>query len=141
MAGSSPTERRKEKGDKLNYAFTVTPAEILGGILALCVAITTIAAAISVISTWFNKIKGPDKARDAEILALKNRMSETESKIQQMSARLEEGNRKFDNIEEGSHVMQRALLALLSHAIDGNNTDEMKDVRNELNRYLIERQI
>ena len=123
----------------MNHAFMITPAEIVGGFLAVCVAITTVAGAITVISGWISKAKNPDKERDAEIAALKTRMDGFELKFQQVDARLDTGNRKFDALDDGSHVMQRALLALLSHAIDGNNEEEMKTARSDLNRYLIER--
>jgi hypothetical protein len=48
---------------------------------------------------------------------------------------------RIDNINKGNAVMQKALLALLSNAIDGNNVNEMKDARTELQEYLIERKV
>ena len=44
---------------------------------------------------------------------------------------------KIESIEEGNKVTQQAILALLNHAIDGNNEEEMIDARKGLNKYLI----
>lgn len=47
--------------------------------------------------------------------------------------------KRMENIEEGSRVTQKAILALLSHGIDGNDIDAMVVARNELQEYLIGR--
>ena len=48
-------------------------------------------------------------------------------------------NKRIENLEEGGRVLLKSLGALLSHGIDGNNVDEMKLAREELNEYLIGR--
>jgi hypothetical protein len=40
-------------------------------------------------------------------------------------------------LEEGVKVLLKSMGALLSHSIDGNNMDEMKEARDDLNSYLI----
>lgn len=42
-------------------------------------------------------------------------------------------------IDEGTRVTQRALLALLDHGIDGNNTKQMQHAKEELQEHLINR--
>ena len=46
---------------------------------------------------------------------------------------------RLELLNTSSATTQRALLALLSHAIDGNNVDELKAARKELQDFLIER--
>ena len=46
---------------------------------------------------------------------------------------------KIESIEEGNKVTQKALLALLEHSIDGNNTDGLKKAKESLSQYLIDR--
>ena len=55
----------------------------------------------------------------------------------------EDFKEKFDNydkelnaIKESTAVIQRGLLALLKHSIDGNNTDGLKESEKELTDYL-----
>ena len=46
-------------------------------------------------------------------------------------------NKRLLAIEEGNRVTQKALLALMSHAINGNDTDKLKEAENALREYLI----
>ena len=48
-------------------------------------------------------------------------------------------NDRIEGIERGNRVTQRALLALLSHGIDGNEIDAMSKAKEELENYLIQR--
>ena len=42
-------------------------------------------------------------------------------------------------MEHGSRINLEALQALLNHAIDGNNVEELKARSKELNRYLYDK--
>ena len=42
-------------------------------------------------------------------------------------------------VEEAQKVLMRSMLALMSHAIDGNHTDDLKEARDNLQEYLIRR--
>lgn len=46
---------------------------------------------------------------------------------------------RIERIEEGNKITQRALLALLNHAIDGNDIAEVKNASKDLTDYLIRR--
>jgi hypothetical protein len=55
----------------------------------------------------------------------------------------EDFKQKFDDydkelasIKESNKVTQRAILALLKHSIDGNNTDSLHKAEEELTDYL-----
>ena len=41
--------------------------------------------------------------------------------------------------EEGNKYTQKALLALLAHAIDGNNVEQLRKAEDDLKNYLIDR--
>lgn len=56
-----------------------------------------------------------------------------------VDARLERGNGHFDEIDKGNRVTQEALLALMAHAIDGNDIDELKQAKKKLQSYLVEK--
>lgn len=46
---------------------------------------------------------------------------------------------RLDEIENGNRVTQMAILALLDHGIDGNNLEQMKQAKEDLQRHLVER--
>lgn len=101
-----------------------------GQIVAFAAALITISSAIAVIINLISKLREPDKLRDEKIKLLENRISE-----------LEKANRdkddKFNGIEEGNKIIQTALLALLKHSLNGNDTDALKKAEADLESYLI----
>lgn len=56
-----------------------------------------------------------------------------------VNRRLEDGDKKFSNNKQATKVTMEALLALLSHALDGNNTDGMKNAVKGINKYLLDK--
>ncbi len=91
----------------------------------VCVGITTLGGAgaivISIIKWW----QKPDKDRD-------EMLNEHEKKLDNDHKRLLE-------LEEGNKVMMQAMLAMMSHSIDGNHIEDLKQARDDLQKYLIRR--
>ena len=91
----------------------------------ICVGITTLGGAgaivISIIKWW----QKPDKDRD-------EMLNEHEKKLDNDHKRLLE-------LEEGNKVMMQAMLAMMSHSIDGNHIEDLKQARDDLQKYLIRR--
>jgi hypothetical protein len=56
-----------------------------------------------------------------------------------VSAKLDKDNRRIDGLEEGNKAICRGVLALLSHEINGNSVDKLRDAQTGLTNYLIER--
>ena len=67
------------------------------------------------------------------------RLTKLEAWKEKVDERLEKGDDNFSQTREANRVTQEALLALLSHTIDGNNTEELKQARKNLNDYLIKK--
>ena len=77
------------------------------------------------------KFAGKGNATQNERLTALEQWRETVDK------RLAEGDRHFDDNREANRVTQEALLALLKHAIDGNDIASVTKARDHLNEYLI----
>ena len=90
-----------------------------------CVIITTLGGAgaiiISIVKWW----KQPDKDRD-------EMLNEHEKKLDNDHKRLME-------LEESNKIMMQSMLALMSHAIDGNHIEDLRQARDDLQKYLIRR--
>ena len=78
------------------------------------------------------KAKAPQKEMEIRINSL-------EEKVDRLNTYLTNDNARIENLEEGGRVLLKSLGALLSHGIDGNNVQEMKAAKEELNEYLIRR--
>ncbi len=75
-------------------------------------------------------LKAPGAAQDERI----NKLEGDRDKMMQF---LDNDKRHLAALDEGNRVTQRALLALLAHAIDGNNIDQLKKAEGRLNDYLV----
>ena len=65
-------------------------------------------------------------------------MSEAEWR-RDVDDKLGKDNKRIASLEEGNKVICRALIALLSHEINGNRNDKLQKAFADLNEYLIDR--
>lgn len=112
----------------MDTAMTFTP----GQILVLCGAIITISGAASVLFNMFIRITAPNRVQNARLDAI-------ELKLEKHDELFKRDLDRFEGIEKGSRVTQRAILALLAHGIDGNDIDDLRKAKSELQEYLIGR--
>ena len=97
----------------------------ISDILWLAGAIVAIAAAVKVIAGVIEKFRQPTQTQGVRILELEKKSA---SEVKRLA-----------DLEEGMIITQRALLALLAHGIDGNDIEAMRNAKEELTNYLIER--
>ena len=105
---------------------------VVGGILALSGAVTTVGSAVEKVVKAVKAARAPEQKQNVEIEEIKTRLSSVERKLANDKVHL-------DSIDAGNRVTQLALLALLDHGIDGNNIDQMQHAKEELQSHLINR--
>ena len=119
----------------------ITPAELLSIVLAVCGAIITVNGAIAVIVNFVHKAKEPNKIQN-------ERIDKLEEDVETINDRLDRGDRHFlsdaermssleHEVKTTNKVIIESLQALTSHAIDGNNIEQLKQSEKTLNNYLI----
>ena len=116
----------------MNNPIMITPADIVSIFLGICAAIVSISAATTVIIKLIQHAKAPDKKQN-------ERLDELERKVKHFDSLFDNDNKRLNELEEGNRVTQQALLALLSHSINGNDTDKLTKARDDLQTYLIEK--
>lgn len=102
----------------------------LSDVLWLCGAVCTVAAAMAVFYKAVSKAQEPEHIQDQRLDAL-------EKKVDKLSEYLDRDNRRLNSLDEGNRVTQQALLALMSHAINGNDIDKLSRAKDDLESYLI----
>ena len=105
---------------------------VVGGILALAGVVTTLGSAAEKIAKVIRAAKAPNDEQD-------RRISDAEKDIRDIKGFIANDKKRLDALEGGNRVTQRALLALLGHGLDGNNQKQMKEAKEELESYLINR--
>ena len=101
-------------------------------IVAVCAGFSTICVAVGWVLKIIRAVKAPTKD-------LEQRVSALEALSENYGRFFDSDKRRLDAIEKGNAVTQRSILALLRHARDGNNVDDIKSAEDEMQRFLIER--
>ena len=101
-------------------------------VLWFCGAVCSVAAAIAVFYRAAAKAQEPEHVQN-------RRLDELEKKVDKFSEYLDRDNKRLNSLDEGNRVTQQALLALMSHAINGNDIDKLSRAKDDLENYLINR--
>lgn len=99
-------------------------------ILAVASAIVLLSNAIEKIVKAVKVAKAPEQRQNDEIQGIKGRLDKIEAK-------LENDKKQIQDAKDCNHVITKGMLALLEHGINGNNIDQMREARNDVNAYLI----
>ena len=88
-------------------------------ILAFCGGVAVIAGAVKIIWSTFSPLR------------------ELKKRVDKHDTILDKDNNRLKSIEDGQKVQCQALMCIMQHMIDGNDINNLKKVRNEINTYLI----
>lgn len=109
-------------------AITFTTSQVL----ALCSAIVLLSGAVHVIINGFTTLSAPNKIQNT-------RLDNIELRLEKHDELFRKDLQRFEGLEEGNRVTQRAILALLEHGIDGNDVAALERAKDDLQEYLIKR--
>lgn len=99
-------------------------------LIAICAAVVTVSGAISVLVKFFTFLRRPEVKQNEHIDKLSADMLSVQNK-------LESDKERLDDLETGLKYTLESLLALLTHALDGNDVDGMRKAKEHLNVYLL----
>lgn len=97
---------------------------------SICSLILSIVAVAGLIATAVKRAKAPNIIQD-------ERIDDLERRVKRHDELFLNDLRRFESLEAGNRIMQKCMLSLLSHGIDGNDIDSMKKSRQEMQEYLI----
>jgi hypothetical protein len=116
-----------------------TPAQLIALVLGICGAIVTISAAIGVITKALDKARAPEKEQNERLDAHEKRLNAHDEIIEKFKEYFDNDDRRFEAIEKSNKITQSALLALLKHSLNGNDTASLKEAERSLEEYLIDK--
>lgn len=108
----------------------ITPQNLVAGIIALSAFVVAVDKLVEALRRWKNKAKAPEDKQNIAIEELK----QSEKKL---TALLDRDDKRLRVLEDGVSVLVKGQLAILGHAIDGNNEHECREARKDINHYLI----
>lgn len=107
-------------------------------ILMLLAAVVVIAEVISSIAKGrksLRELSGKDQ-RQAEMALIKEEIRNIKSRMSDCESRLAQGDKKFDETREDLKHVLDTLNALLLHFISGNDKENLKKVKEQMDSYL-----
>lgn len=70
---------------------------------------------------------------------IERKLSNDNTRIDENVRELNEHRKRMDSMETGQRAICRGVLALLSHEINGNSTDKLKEAQTGISNYLIDK--
>ncbi len=133
-----------------NPQFVFTLSDAIAWIIAVCGGIAGIGAAVAVLVKFNTFLKKPNHEQDMKIDALDKRIAGLENKVDAINNNYEQQNDKYmklfdrdkgrlDEQENSMNMLLRANFALLGHALNGNNVEQMQSAFNDIQEYLFNR--
>ena len=123
----------------MDNVISFTPAELVGFITAIGGAIVTVGAVITLIFKLVNRVKAPEIKQNERIKAVEDRLKAVEDQNKVFTQYFINDDKRFKAIERSNKITQSALLALLKHSINGNDTESLKKAEKSLEEFLIEK--
>ena len=97
------------------------------------------ASAIVLLSNAIEKIIKAVKTAKAPVEQHNKRIDDLEKRMDSVEKGQIKNEDHLTAVDDSNRVTQLALLALLDHGIDGNNIDQMRHAKEELQTHLINR--
>lgn len=106
--------------------------QLWNAIQVICAGIIVLGGAGGIIVGLYKWAKKPDQNRDEMLKGHEDKLEKDYKAITELQKRQGE-------TDEALQVIMKSMLALMSHAIDGNHTEELKQARDDMQNYLIRR--
>ena len=107
----------------------ITPAQIWSIVAWVAAAVVLLANAAEKITKTVQAAKAPNARQDERLSALEVWREEVDRK-------LSSDKKELGEIHDGLRASHLAQLALLDHALNGNNVTQMQDAKAALQKYL-----
>jgi hypothetical protein len=87
----------------------------------------------------YNTIMGAIKTHREEQKRKDAPVNNLEEQVKGHEEKLKRDNDRLKELEDGNRIMMRAMMALLSHDINGNSSEKLKQSLEEIQQYLIDK--
>ena len=98
-----------------------------------------LAALVLVLVGAYNTIMSAVKNYREEKSRKDRPVSSLEAKVNDHEERLGGNDRRINDLEESNRIIMRALMAMLSHEINGNSDEKLRASYDEIQQFLIDR--
>ena len=108
-------------------------------LIGTAAVILCLIAAYNLIMTAIKNWREEKKRKNAPVTVLEGRADETKTMLEAHEQMLKSDRERLDTLEEQQRIMLRALMAMLSHEINGNSTEKLTASVSEIQDFLIKK--
>lgn len=98
-----------------------------------------VAAVLFLIIELYTKIMNAIKAHRDEKNRREQPVNSLEHTVQEHEEKLKKDHTRLSDLEESNRILMRAMMALMSHELNGNSDDKLRASYEEIQQYLIEK--
>ena len=103
--------------------------KIFNEISAFLTFLILISNFLIMLGLWYEKLKTPEKSQNDRITTL-------EKQVRDIMEHFSSDDDRLALLEDGNVITQRAILAIMGHELNGNDVENLKQAKNDLERYL-----
>lgn len=104
---------------------------IVDKIIEVGTLITIVWAVKTVLSNAYSEMVAPDKLQDNRISNVETRCDKMQKHLNEIDDHLSRDSKRLNDHEKFMELSIKAQLALVNHALSGNNIDELESVKDE----------
>lgn len=123
----------------MNNVIQFTPAELIAVITAVCGAVVSIGAVVALVVKVLDKIKAPEKVQNKRLELIELKLEKHDKVLEKYQEFFTNDDNRFKSIEKSNKITQSAILALLKHALNGNDINSLQKAEKDLENYLIDK--
>lgn len=123
----------------MDKVISFTPSELMGFITTICACCAGIATLVGIIVKLVMRMKKPEIEQNKRIKQLEDDVKQIKEQNKLFAEYFTNDDKRFKEIEKSNKAILATLRALLKHAINGNDKEQLKKAEADLDVFLIEK--
>ena len=123
----------------MDNTISFTLSELFGLITTIGGCIVAVETVAIIIFKLVARVKAPELKQNERLDALEKADEARQKEIEELKKRLNDGDDKFEKVEEGNKIILKGLQALLNQSLGIKDTEALKHVSDELNDFLLDK--
>ena len=121
----------------MDNTISFTLSELFGLITTIGGCIVAVETVAIIIFKLVARVKAPELKQNERLDKLEKADADKQRQIDELKKRLNDGDDKFEKVEEGNKIIIRGLQALLNQSLGVKDTEALKKATEELSEFLL----
>ena len=123
----------------MDNTISFTLSELFGLITTIGGCIVAVETVAIIIVKLVARVKAPELKQNERLEKLEKADEARQKEIEELKKRLNDGDDKFEKVEEGNKIIMRGVQALLNQSLGVKDAEALKKASEELNDFLLDK--